>query len=245
MDTLTISRKHTLLERAAMYHHTSIFLPETKDYVRGFRHEPSGFKQYDHHIEPVVRPDDLYDLPDSAWLTVNHYNALVLNTSNMLIADIDFGDGRLDRHAGATDYMDVCRNLGELHLLDKELYPYQIDNDDVIFADQSYRIYLTHSGCRVICTSIAMPWEQMPWIAQRFMRFLRSDPDYIKLCDIQKCYRARLTPKPWRDKSGSSCVCELVSTEGVARGKVARELKEQLTLHDEMTLAENEWTRLA
>jgi hypothetical protein len=240
METLTVSKKQDLLERAAMYRHTQIFFPDTEDYIRGLVHKPIGFKDYDSGKEPIVDADELYKLGDSAWLTVNHYNALVLNTSNMLIADIDFGDTRLDRHAGAKDWQEVCGNLEELHLLDEEHMRLQ----DFNFADQSYRVYRTHSGCRVICTSIALPWQDMGWMAERFMQFLRSDPDYIKLCRHQKCYRARLTPKPWRDKGNYRCVCLHVGTEG-KKPHVARELEEQLKLHDELTLPEHEWAELA
>jgi hypothetical protein len=235
-----MSGKKELLERAKLYYHTHIFVPDAHDYVRGVLHEPIGFKEYHTGKEPVVDTEDLYDLADSAWLTVNHYNALVLNTSNMLIADIDFGDGRFDRHAGATDVTEVGKNLEDLHLLDDE----HMQGEKFRFADQSYRIYRTHSGCRVICTSIALPWQSMGWMAERFMRFLRSDPEYIKLCGVQKCYRARLTPKPWRNKGDGRCVCVHVSTEG-RQPSVDLELEEQLRLHDEMTLPENEWTELA
>jgi hypothetical protein len=236
MDTLTISRKEDLLKRAAMYHHTLVFLPDGQSYVEALLHEPIGFKPYDNGKEPIVAADDLYALDDTAWLTVNRYNAVILNTTNMLIADIDFGDARLDRHTGATSVKDVCKNLGELHLLDKELL---LDDElfpgEFRFADQSYRIYRTHSGCRVICTSIAVPWDKAGYLAERFMQFLRGDPDYIKLCRHQKCYRARLTPKPWRDKGDGSCVCNHVSTEG---NVVHERLKNQLMLHDELTLPE-------
>jgi hypothetical protein len=243
MNTLTVnSRKQDLLERAAMYRHTPIFLPDAMKYVRGVLHEPIGFKDYDSTKESIVDAKELYDLDDSSWLTVNHYNALVLNTSNMLIADVDFGDGRLDRHAGAKDWQEVCRNLGELHLLDKEHE--HVNFEDFNFADQSYRVYRTHSGCRVICTSIAVPWGYDGWIARRFMQFLRSDPAYIELCGVQKCYRARLTPKPWRDKGDGRCVCHLVSTAG-QKSPIAFELEEQLKLHDELTLPEHEWAELA
>ena len=244
MNTLTISRKQDLLQRAEMFHHTQIFLPSANDYVRGLLHEPIGFKDYHSGNEPIVAPNELYDLGDSAWLTVNHYNALVLNTSNMLIADIDFGDERLNRFAGAKNCQDVCSNLAEVHLLDTELHPFDDDDGDFRFADQSYRVYRTHSGCRVICTSICLPWQNTGWVAQRFMRFLRSDPDYIKLCDIQKCYRARLAPKPWRDGGNDTCVCRHFSTEG-NKAHVAPELEEQLRLHDELTLPETEWSELA
>jgi hypothetical protein len=30
------------------------------------------------------------------------------------------------------------------------------------------------------------------------MATLGADPQYVKLCQVQKSFRARLTPKPWR-----------------------------------------------
>jgi len=240
MNTLTISRKQDLLQRAEMYHHTNIFLPDAQKYVQGLLHAPIGFKEYDYGKEPVVSVDELYDLDaEKAWLTVNHYNALVLNTSNMLIADIDFGDERLDRHAGANDCDEVLENLGDIHLLDEE----HMWLEDFSFSQQSFRVYRTHSGCRVICTSVCVPWHEMNWIAQRFMMFLRSDPAYIKLCGVQKCYRARLTPKPWRDNGEPTHVCRLEGTHG--EELVHPDLKEQLRLHDELTLKEVEGSWLA
>jgi hypothetical protein len=31
-----------------------------------------------------------------------------------------------------------------------------------------------------------------------FMDFLRADPLYVRMCRLQKCFRARVSPKPWR-----------------------------------------------
>src|SRR6266849_8458562 len=104
MNTLTISRKNELIERARSDHHTHIYVPDKKDYIKGLLHEPNGCWTYQGTSEPIVDPKGLYDLDqNNAWLTVNQYNALVLNTRNMLIADIDFGDQRLNRFAGAKD----------------------------------------------------------------------------------------------------------------------------------------------
>jgi hypothetical protein len=237
---INMSKKTELLERASLYHHTHIYVPDQKGYVAGFSHEPGAMTAYQGKWEPTVDCKGLYDLDtENAWLTVNQYNALVLNTKNMLIADIDFGDDRLIKYAGAEECDEVVENLGELHLLDDELRP----NYDLYFADQSYRVYRTHSGCRVICTSICIPWDDKGWLADRFMRFLRSDPYYIKLCDVQKCYRARLTHKPWRDFNVSSHVCVLEWRYG--KGAVVPELEEQLRLHDELTLPETESSALA
>ena len=251
METLTISRKQDLLERAARLHKTGVFLPpDARNYVQAFLHQPFGFKDYQSAKEPVVDPRELYDLGEVAWLTVNSYNALVLNTSNMLIADIDFGDERINRHAGARDCDDVLTNLDELETLDENWFGFPDSDDDdkhdFRFAFQTYRVYRTHSGCRVICTSVTMPWEDRGWLAERFMQFLRGDPDYIRLCRVQKCYRARLTPKPWRDKGEGAHVCRLENVHCLLGDETVHpNLKEQIRLHDELTLPENEWSQLA
>jgi hypothetical protein len=238
---LSISRKHDLLAKTQPVLHTKIYVPDSHNYVKGFLREPNDISTYrGKEVEPIVDPDGLYELDkEQAWLTVNHYNALVLNSRNMLIADVDFGDHRLNRFAGAKDCNDVLANLADLHLLDDEHMRFS----QFAFAEQTYLVYRTHSGCRVICTSASVPWDEMGWAAERFMRFLRTDPEYIQLCGIQKCYRARLTPKPWRC-NGASYVCRW---EGTVGSKSTRpELEGQLHLHDELTLRENhEETSLA
>lgn len=244
MNTNALDRRNALCDVARAYHRTKFYVPSTDEYLEGFVSRPvAGFLSYeDRQVEPIVDPRHIYDLPSEARLTVNGYNALVLNSSNMLIADVDFGDARLNRFAGAMDCEDVLRNLEDLHLLDDERFRI----DDFRFADQSYHVYRTHSGCRVICTSMTFPWDSMGWQAERFMRFLRSDPQYIALCDIQKCFRARLTPKPWRASNGDPAhVCNFEAKIG--NRTVAEELREQLTLHDELTLChiERDWSHLA
>jgi hypothetical protein len=237
----TDDRKRQLVSRSSLFYNATVYVPSLKDYVAGFMAEPERFSPYSGGEEPVVSADGLYDLPDEAWITVNHYNALVLNSSNLLIADVDFGDARLDKYAGVDHCHQVIQNIEELSRLDEQIMGYE----DWKFAEQSYRVYRTHSGCRVICTSRTFPWSDSAWHARRLMQFLRADPHYVLLCDTQKCYRARLTPKPWRGDVEDSHVCKLVTTVGT--GHVAHELKEQLRLHDELTLAGTgrEWSQLA
>ena len=58
------------------------------------------------------------------------------------------------------------------------------------------RVYRTHSGLRYLVTHA--PFAPTDTDAQEAMRALGADPQYIKLCAVQKSFRARLTPKPWR-----------------------------------------------
>ena len=65
----------------------------------------------------------------------------------------------------------------------------------------------------------------------------------MELCGLQKCYRARLTPKPWRDNGDTTHVCELEATIGPP--SVAWELQEQVALHDDLTLRATDYSHLA
>jgi hypothetical protein len=237
-----IERKNSLNRIATEFHRAQLYVPGMDQYVIGFFCKPeAGCHDYNGEVEPIINPKDLYQLPTEAKLTVNAYNALVLNSTNMLIADIDFGDQRLNQFAaGAGNCDDVVRNLNELAVLDEDRNSF----DSFHFASQSYRVYRTHSGCRVICTSKGVPWDRLSWDAERFMRFLGGDPRYIGLCGTQKCYRARLSPKPWRTNfDGPNHVCDFVATVG--NDDVAEDLKSQLELHDELTLPDSDWSCLA
>jgi hypothetical protein len=58
------------------------------------------------------------------------------------------------------------------------------------------RVYRTHSGLRYLVTHA--PFGPTDPDAQAGMTALGADPQYVKLCAVQKSFRARLTPKPWR-----------------------------------------------
>jgi hypothetical protein len=59
-----------------------------------------------------------------------------------------------------------------------------------------YRIYETHSGFRVIITGIQMAPKERA--VTKLFEAMNSDPLYAMMCRRQDCYRARLTPKPYR-----------------------------------------------
>ena len=58
------------------------------------------------------------------------------------------------------------------------------------------RLYRTFAGLRAIVTHDVMDPQSTATLD--VLRQLGSDPLYIKLCKAQECFRARLTPKPWR-----------------------------------------------
>ena len=222
------NRKEQILDRAELVRHMQIYAPSSNDYVAGFASLPVGTVEYLSNREPVVNLKGLSRLAaPTAQLTVNHYNAVVLNTSNLFIADVDIGDERFNQFAGATDEDEVIEAVKSLQRLD-DAYPYEHLN----VTDESYRVYRTRQGCRVICTSTCLPVTD--YASVLLMRFLKTDRQYVNLCGVQKCYRARLSPKPWRCSDEPTHVCNLIAEIGPKN--IHPELAEQLAIHDELTL---------
>ena len=62
--------------------------------------------------------------------------------------------------------------------------------------DLAIRIYRTFGGLRCLITNV--PFDPAQPDAQAILQDLKSDPLYVRLCQAQECFRARLTPKPWR-----------------------------------------------
>lgn len=58
------------------------------------------------------------------------------------------------------------------------------------------RLYLTRRGLRYLVTHA--PFEPGSPETEGAMTALGCDPYCTLLCRVQKCFRARLTPKPWR-----------------------------------------------
>jgi hypothetical protein len=58
------------------------------------------------------------------------------------------------------------------------------------------RIYRTPSGLRVMATH--QPFAPGDPMVKAFFDAIRVDKVYARMCANQQCFRARLTPKPWR-----------------------------------------------
>src|SRR5262249_40259887 len=137
----------------------------------------------------VVPRKDIFPLPEGVSVQISWYNSLVLASKNMFAADLD-GKGGL-------------AELEKLHLIDR------MTGAD--FSAQTYRIYRTRKGHRVICTSTPLPWGGK---AEALLEYLGSDQSYTRMCGEQRGYRMRLTPKYWRGDSKLNHVCDLLATVG-------------------------------
>lgn len=120
-------------------------------------------------------------LPEEAALvTRNGYGVLVLNAAQAMFIDIDFPEGQ----GGITLQERSLVRIGQW-----------IDKNPGL----ALRVYRTYGGLRALVTNTLFDPLQDSSLA--ILRALDADPLYIKLCREQACFRARLSPKPWRCKS--------------------------------------------
>ncbi len=128
----------------------------------------------------------------TAFISRNSYGALVLNARDLLFVDVDF-----PARQGAA--------VGLFKRLFGKLAPPPDGEEAAVGrvrewcaanAGLGLRLYRTAAGLRVAI--VGRPTEPKGEEARRILDELQSDPLYRRLCEAQECFRARLTPKPWR-----------------------------------------------
>jgi hypothetical protein len=232
--------------------------------VRGGRDPaPSRSAEYLYNLDRPPREEIVQELHDAAGemmalITRNVYGALVLNTRDLMFIDVDFPPRR---------------ELGMLGRLFGKAAPADGEEDAVVSRVQQWcstnaelgvRLYRTAAGLRVAL--VGQPMQPTGDDARRILEELGSDPLYRRLCEAQECFRARLTPKPWRmhcdvpparfpfadavteqkyrewqrdydETAPQFATCQLVSAYG---GQEAHpELSPLLKLHDSLTGIDN------
>jgi len=141
-------------------------------------------------IEQFSENDQTY-----AVISRNSYGCLVLNTTDVLFADIDKPTPKLiislfsyitglfgGNPVGEMDFETrLIKNIERLVQADSQM---------------GLRVYRTLLGYRVVLTNQTVLASESKSI--QLLKDLGSDKLYVSLCRSQDCYRARLTPKAWR-----------------------------------------------
>lgn len=137
-------------------------------------------------LSELRSPSDTLD----GYVTRNGYGASVLNSAALLFADID------DRPTGM---LDTLRGLFRSRPKQSD-NPHGLPQPLLDFAAShpawTMRVYRTFAGWRVIAVH-----ELFDPVAESTIAALEAmdcDPQYVQLTRVQRCFRARLTPKPWR-----------------------------------------------
>ncbi len=200
----------------------------------------------------------------TAAITRNSYGCQVLNTARIMFVDVDLPEpkrasgGFLSRLFGKKPEPVPAGNPGEERVLTQASAWVQQN------PGWGWRIYRTKAGLRLLATHALFDPESAD--TQAAFDALGADPLYRRLCQIQKCFRARLTPKPWRcgarnppgrwpwpnakaekqfnnweteyrDACDGYATCELLATPGNCT--VHPEIEPILHTHDQTTLADS------
>ena len=128
-------------------------------------------------------------------VTRNSYGCIVLNTANLMFVDVDapeanessflaglFGFRRPDRNRRPEDFPKKVTGRVEQWIATRP--------------DWGWRVYRTCAGIRLLATQ--QPITPDDSACKEAFDTFEADPLYRRLCASQKCFRARLTPKPWR-----------------------------------------------
>ena len=155
----------------------------------------------EHRLEEISQ-----DSEEIAVITRNSYGSKIINCPEVMFVDID-----TDTEDDGWGY----HNSGCLALFRGPSYkepappapslePSQAKLDALArvksYVDSNpgtgYRIYETTLGLRLIATH--QLYDPAADATMELLKALDCDELYMRLCSAQKCFRARLTPKPWR-----------------------------------------------
>ena len=134
-------------------------------------------------IEEVLSSDDRV----IAALTRNYYGALVLNSESVFFGDIDVEEG------GA--FSRLLEMFGKAKK-DKSYYIKKVEEFQKTNPQYTLNVYETFAGLRVVITNALL--DSNSPVVDTIFKALDTDPLYVTLCKYQSCFRARLSPKPWR-----------------------------------------------
>jgi hypothetical protein len=129
-----------------------------------------------------------------ALITRNAYGCLVLNTAKLLFVDVDLGEppergGVLNRWLGSEKR--VAEHSAKQQVVMDRAIAWARNNPG-----WCWRIYETRAGIRLAASHRG--FDPVDPICTSVFEWMNADPLYRRLCANQKCFRARLTPKPWR-----------------------------------------------
>ena len=158
--------------------------------------QTSRLASYD-YANGSLREEIVNELQDNgktvAVITRNMSGCLVLNSPNVFFADMDYPavKPRSSFFAGLASFFGGEKpsptDQGVVDTVQR------IANAD---SRLGIRLYRTKNGFRSLITT--RTFDAISDETNRLLQDFGADPLYVKLCRAQECFRARLTPKPWR-----------------------------------------------
>lgn len=147
----------------------------------------NGDKRVLADYEVEIREEIIQAVDEKSIITRNRYGAQILNAENLMFLDIDkprasFGSlfRKSDRQQDKSKIFEMIRKLA-------------ISPKYSMFG---FRLYETFQGARVIV--LGKEFAPLDSVTLTMMKEFHCDPLYVSICRKQNCFRARLTPKPYR-----------------------------------------------
>lgn len=128
---------------------------------------------------PLFRSSPLFDSSD-AWESTNFYGSKVLTSTDIFIADVDIEGDLFERNEFKSNY------------LKDTFYPLAADLSD----KYQFVVYETFKGFRIF--EIKNLYDPLGEESKNLLDLLGADTKYSAKCIEQGCYRARVSPKPYR-----------------------------------------------
>lgn len=229
---------------------------------------PRGYGYSDRPLrEPVLREFTCSDGQPAAILSRNAFGCTILNTARMMFIDVDDSPNSPDDGPEAKSLL--SRLFGSRRKEPSgQPYTARLNSFAEALGSRGHwnlRVYRTRAGFRLVA---AHGWfDPLSNEVAAIFREFGGDPLYGKLCTVQECFRARLTPKPWRVGCGAPPVrwpfqeagheqgfkrweadylaaarnhatCRLLQTLGA--GSIHPEIQPLIKLHDDLTRAQTD-----
>jgi hypothetical protein len=132
----------------------------------------------------------------AAVVTRNRYGSLVLNTAKVCFVDVDFPTAEPLGLFGSLKALFMAKKFREQAAAAQVETMQRVRQWATRNPRRSFRLYRTAAGLRMLMTD--QLYEPNSAEVATLFNELGSDTLYRKLTQKQECFRARLTPKPWR-----------------------------------------------
>jgi hypothetical protein len=157
---------------------------------------PDHYQYLEHPLREEIVDTLAQDGEPVAVITRNSYGCLVLNSARVCFADVDFPRAR---PLGFLDALlmlfSAARREGRKQAAEAETMRAVREWADRN-PERTFRLYRTAAGLRLLFTDRL--YEPTSRETAGLLAELGSDVLYRRLTEKQECFRARLTPKPWR-----------------------------------------------
>lgn len=125
----------------------------------------------------------------------NAYGCDVLNTNSVLFCDIDF-DEKQQSASPSGIFSALFGHKQEAPPPAEQQAMTKVRKWGGAHGEWGVEAYRTKAGLRLVATHAL--FDPVSDSANQFFDAVGADPYFRRLCKIQKSFRARLTPKPWR-----------------------------------------------